>query len=241
VRHQHGHPNREILIVLSGGGHQNLGGRTYPARAGTMFLFDFMEPHDDGYPPHQPPAEHLWVVLIQDRCVAMLLEVGKGRRRYREKWRRLFSLQDLGLGSTDVLFGEGAASALPPAVRRARIAAGVALLAAALVAKGYAPTVAGSSTFRDEVIDTIQRHIREANGKACRLDNLARIAGYSKYHFLRLFRAHAGLTLGQYVDRCRRDAYRRMVSEGLRQKAIAEALGFAHPSALTRWRKRHVG
>ena len=85
---------------------------------------------------------------------------------------------------------------------------------------------------------TIRRHIETANGKGCGLDSLARIAGYSKYHFLRLFHKHIGMTLHEYVDRCRRQAYRRLAADGLRQNAIADALGFAHPSTLTRWRKR---
>lgn len=242
ARHPHRHPSREILFVLEGGGFQSFGGAVYPARAGTVFVFDSMEPHDLGYPPHHPRAKHLWLTFVQDRCVAALLRFEGGRGRHAEQWRRLFSLQELGLASVEPLFPRPHDPARFPDLLRLQITAGVALLVSQLLARGYAaPAADVARDFRVDVIAAIQRHIREANGKDCRIGSLARIAGYSKYHFHRIFRAHAGMTLGRYVDRCRKAAYVRMASSGLQQKAIAEALGFAHPSALTRWRKRQMG
>jgi AraC-like DNA-binding protein len=237
--HPHCHSHREILFILEGGGLQGFGGRFYPARAGTAFMFDAMEPHELGYPRGHPRAKHLWLVFVQDRCVATLYQVGGSRTRYTEQGRRLFSLQELGLASTDPLFPRPADPALPPEVRRMQVTAGLALLVARLLADGYAAPPSGQARdFRGDVIAAIQRHIREANGRNCRVASLARIAGYSPYHFHRIFRAQTGLTLGHYVDRCRREAFARLAAAGLQQKAIAEALGFAHPSALTRWRKR---
>lgn len=225
-----------MLLVLSGRGYQSLGGNVYPARTGTVFLFDAMASHDQGYPPHPAPAEHLWLAFVQDRVVAVLWRLGVGKTGSVEQWRRWFSLGELGLASVSSLFpGPGE----PADAARARVFAGVAFLAAALVAGGDQPPAAEATRqLRDEVMTMIQRHIREAEGKGCRLDNLARLAGYGKFHFLRLFRAYAGMTPLQYAEGCRRKAYERLVAEGYRQNAIAESMGFAHPSALTRWRKR---
>jgi AraC-like DNA-binding protein len=240
--HVERHPNRELLIVLEGSGFQGVNGDLYPVRPGYVFTFDSMAPHVQGYPPDHPPATHLWLIFVQDRCVAMLVEVGRGRKGYAERWRRLYGLHELGLVSSDVLF-PGPVDPLPiQDVGRMQVTAAVALLASRLITHGYAsPAAEASRDFRSSVMATIQHHIRESNGRGCRMEDLARMAGYSAFHFHRIFREQVGMTPGQYVERCRRDAFLRMNGAGLRQKAIAEALGFAHPSALTRWRKRQTG
>jgi AraC-like DNA-binding protein len=241
-RHPHRHPHREILFILEGGGFQSFGGAIYPARAGSAFVFNSMELHDLGYPPAHPRAMHLWLGFVQDRCVATVYRFGGKRGRALEQWRHLFSLQELGLASGDALFPRASEPALPPDLVRMQVTAGMALLVSTLLAHGYAaPSADRSRDFRDDVIATIQRHIQEANGKNCRIGSLARIAGYSTFHFHRIFREHAGMTLGGYVNRCRKEAFARLATAGLQQQAIAEALGFAHPSALTRWRKRQLG
>jgi transcriptional regulator GlxA family with amidase domain len=89
-----------------------------------------------------------------------------------------------------------------------------------------------------DVIQTIVRHIHESQGRGCHLENLARIAGYSKYHFLRLFQEHTGMSLRKCVDEARLQAFRRMASAGMPLKVMAGELGFAYPSALCRWRRR---
>lgn len=239
LHHTERHPNREMLFVLEGEGFQSLGGSVYPVRPGTVLGFDSLEAHNQGYPANHPHARHLWLIFLPDRCVAMMVRVGRGRKGYTEQWRRVFSLQDLGLVSADVLFPRPADPSLPNDLYRVQITAGVALLMSRLLTHGYVrPPAEASRDFPGDVIAAIQRHIEECGGKDCRMADLARIAGYSKYHFHRIFRRHVGMTLGQYAGLCRRDAFARLTADGLRQKAIAEALGFAHPSALTRWRKR---
>lgn len=238
ARHTHGHANREILFVLKGRRTLGVAGKQYAVRPGVVVLFDHMTPHDLGYPADRVRGEHLWIVFVQDRCIMRLIEVGSGPNGHRQKWTLLWSLRDLGLASLDDLFPRPAEGLLRRAAR-VRCAAGVALLTAALVRRALQPeTPAEPESFQHDVIAAIQRHIRENAGRGCRLESLARIAGYSKYHFLRIFRRQAGLPLRRYVDQCRDETYRRMSASGARLKTISAALGFAHPSAFTRWRKR---
>ena len=88
------------------------------------------------------------------------------------------------------------------------------------------------------MIKTIVRHIQESRGCGCRLESLARIAGYSKYHFLRLFQKHSGLSLQSCVNNSRAQAFRKMAAAGMPLRVISSDLGFAFPSALCRWRRR---
>lgn len=238
ARHTHAHANREILIVLKGKRTLSVARDLYAVRPGVVAVFDHMTPHDLGYPADGRAGEHLWIIFVQDRCVMRLLEIGRGRNGHREKWSLLWSLPELGLTSTDDLFPQPAPG-LAGRAARVRCAAGIAFLASALVRRALAPQPrVDAEFFQRDVIAAIQRHIRDNAGRGCRLESLARIAGYSKYHFLRLFRRQAGMPLRAYVDLCREESFRRMTDSGARLKTISAALGFAHPSALTRWRKR---
>jgi AraC-like DNA-binding protein len=237
-RHIDVHPNREVLVVLGGAGYQSLCGRSYPARPGTVFFFDAMEPHDLRYSPTHPSADHLWFHFMPDRCSVSFLRVRKGRGQYRSVWHRWYTLPELGLSAADALFPGNAPSSPPETVRR-RCAAALALLVTSLVEKGYEkPQAHPKEDFHSSIIQTIVRHIHESHGRGCRLESLARIAGYSKYHFLRLFQKHTGASLQSCVTGSRVQAFRKMAAAGTPLRVMSSDLGFAFPSALCRWRRR---
>lgn len=231
------HPHREILIPLSGRGYYGFGGRSYPTRPGVVFLFDAMEPHDYRYPPGHTPANHLWFHFTRGQCGVALMRIG-GRAGHRVQWQRSYLLSDLGLASVQALFPD-ADSAIPRECQRHRCAAALALLISSLVGKGCQPQPAVRvADVQADVIQAVVRHIHESHGHGCQLQNLARIAGYSKYHFLRLFRERAGMSLRRCVDDARASGFRQMTAAHLPLKVISHKLGFAHPSALCRWRRQ---
>lgn len=236
VSHCHAHAHREMLFILSGEGFQGFMGMVFPSRPGTAFLFDAMQPHDIGYPPGQGQAVHLYTGFVHDRCMVRTLIVQRGGA-FRERWKTLFSLPELGLASADALFVPASEKGMPPDMVRMRCASAAALALSGVVGKGFQPRQRPES-LQEEVIAAISKHIRASAGRGCRLESLARIAGYSKYHFLRLFQQHTGMTLRQYVNLCREEACLRMAQEGATQKAMSAALGFAHPSAFARWKRR---
>lgn len=67
---------------------------------------------------------------------------------------------------------------------------------------------------------------KEPDWNACRFCN-----------FHRLFRRHTGLTVQEYVDRCRLARFRQLTEAGRSQKAISEVLGFSHPASFSRWKR----
>ena len=75
------------------------------------------------------------------------------------------------------------------------------------------------------------------HGRGVTLDMLARISGYSKFHFLRLFQRCTGQTVHTYIDHCRRQRVEAMLQQGCAKKEIAAALGFSCPAAFSRWLK----
>jgi len=236
-RHDHAHSHREALIVLSGVGRQSLCGRSYPARRGMIFLFDMMEPHDLHYPPTHGPADHLWFYFISGKCGINLLRMERGSR-YRSVWCRWYKLPQLGLPTEDMVF-PGHVPSLPSTAVRHRCVSAVALLVANLVEKGYeTPQAQQKEDFRAGIVQTIVQHIHESHGRGCSLENLARVAGYSKYHFLRLFKEHSGMSLQTCVNNSRVQAFHEMAAAGTPVKIMTSELGFTFPSALCRWRRR---
>lgn len=240
-RYPEAHFHRELLIILSGRGFYGFCGKTYPTRPGTVFLFDTMNPHDRGYPLAHASAEHLWFHFSQEHCGISLVHVGNEHRRggCRRLWQRSCSMTELGLASSQALFAQSN-SGMPQEVLRQRCASALALLVTSVVEKGYHPQAAArGDSIQTDVVQAVLRHIRESHGRGCSLENLARIAGYSKYHFLRLFQEHTGRSLRDCVDEARIQAFGQMAATGMPLKVMASKLGFAYPSALCRWQRRH--
>lgn len=88
------------------------------------------------------------------------------------------------------------------------------------------------------VHDFVEAHLSQDLG----LDALARQAGFSPYHFTRLFREATGETPHQFVL-CRRieRARRLLENPDLPLGQVALATGFAHQSHLARHFKRYMG
>ena len=91
----------------------------------------------------------------------------------------------------------------------------------------------------NRVIDHIEAHIDEP----LRLDDLARVACFSQYHFHRLFAAMTGETLGQFISRVRLE---RAASQLLRspERSITEVAldsGFGSPASFARAFKGRFG
>lgn len=238
-RHTHAHSHREILFALSGKGFQSHCGQSFPVREGTVFLFDAHEPHDFQYPPNHPPVTHLWFYFMHRECGVSMRRIVKGRRGLRNVWQRWLPLADLGFASPNPLFPEKG-GVISERATRDRCAAGLGLLLQSLVERGFRPPPEPEEEagFQASIVQTMVKHIEETHGRDCCLDSLARVAGYSKYHFSRLFQEHAGMSLRECVNQARAQAFARMRREGIPFKNIAEDLGFAHPSALCRWRRQ---
>ncbi len=126
----------------------------------------------------------------------------------------------------------------PADLLRLKLRSAVGLLITALIHAGYASVHDDRHAFQQHVVAAIQQHIRETAGHGECLDSLARISGYSKFHFLRLFEQHTGQTVHRYLDDCRLQRVRTMLERGCSKKEISAALGFSCQSAFSRWLKK---
>lgn len=91
-------------------------------------------------------------------------------------------------------------------------------------------------------LQKIDAHISDPLTATVHLDDLAAIAGLSRCHFIRAFKAATTLTPMAYVERRRIERARLLVTGGqMKFVEIAHFVGFADQSHFTRRFKAHVG
>lgn len=231
----HTHAHREILFVLGGSGRFFAFGRFWDYSAGTVFALDSFTPHQLGYSVDQPDADHLWV-FIHDQVIGYQLDQFRQGTLKRSS-HILYSDRTSASFAASIFQDPG--SSLPNRFRQIEMRSGILALAVTIAKEGYlAPVREDTRSFQKRVILTVRNHIAETSGKGASLSSLARLSGYSKYHFHRLFREHVGMTMHEFIDHCRSEKAAEMQRRGCRKKEIAAALGFSSLSAYSRWRRR---
>ena len=93
----------------------------------------------------------------------------------------------------------------------------------------------------DALLDLAKAYIHAHLEADISLDDISQAAHLSKYHFLRLFRQHYGMTPHQYVINCRINAARAALDQGAPLNEVALRFGFADLSHFNRRFKRIYG
>ncbi len=241
--HSDSHPQREVMFCLKGEVVCSLNDKLYACPPGSLLLFDVGEKHDQGYPPGSH-AVHLWLFFFPKHIIARLNTIMDGRvgsgkselfvdnpglsHLLNQEWSRIKN------------------STLDEALKRKRLAAVFLLLFIELIEsdRGNHQRSEGdegtSGRQQRKIIRLIEEHIRNTSGSGLNIEKLARISGYSKFHFLRLFKQKTGYKVHDYINLSRMSRIVEMEAQGARQKEIAAALGFSCPSAYSHWRQKHL-
>ena len=213
--------------------------RIFPATTGTIFLFDAYEEHDKAYPREIDKDIHLWLYFGQSQIIASLLSINRGRIEYR---RKMLILENAELCNA-IVQGWGALrnSPLDENLRRMKLKSMLSLLFLELIELDLAEEKSGcdGETRQVKIIRMIRQHISDTAGKGLTVEKLARIAGYSKFHFLRFFKKHTGQKIHECINASRMRKTEEMLKGGFLQKQISGELGFSCPSAFSNWYARH--
>jgi len=92
-----------------------------------------------------------------------------------------------------------------------------------------------------EVVGAVQAHLRSTAGRGDHLESLADMAGYSKFHFLRVFKQETGMTVQAFINAARATRVAELQANGASVGAIAQELGFASASSFRRWWRAYRG
>ena len=234
------HAHREVVLALDGKCVMSLEGELYEVSSGTILMFDAGERHDKAYPPWTTGCVHLWLSIVKNTIFPRLLKIESGKiEALNPQNEPLMRISEMGLSLPRIWRESGKEKhASPEQFRRARIISSLAEVFLEYANFGFETENTGqtdSAMRRDEVVDVIKEHIRETAGAGVSLDRLAVISGYSKYHFLRMFKERTGVTVHEFVDQQRMARCRELTREGYRKNEIADILGFSSPSTFSRW------
>jgi AraC-like DNA-binding protein len=235
--HSRSHPNQEVLFVLSGDTYWGYMGTCYRVKPGDVFMIDRFEEHDDYYPSWVPDIEHLWITLLHDK--ALVRVVTKKHGKYSEGRATLMPAHTTQHWQRS-LFAHTKYPVHMSTVRKLRAYAEVATAISSIIQMGYSEPDSDDESFQEQIIASVEEHIREVGGAGIKVDVLARIGGYSRFHLERLFKKRTGKSLRQFINECKVDSVMQMKASGYSKKEIAMALGFSCPSAFSRWHKQHI-
>ena len=234
------HEYREILLVLKGNSLNSLNGKSYLCSPGSLFLFDKLEEHDRAYSVMNEDIDHLWLQLIEDKIVTRIIKI---RNHHLEYCGHNLVIEDKSLVSLVIEAWDSLkTSKLSEDLKRKKLVSRIFVFILELVERDLnGDNTAGSAkTYQAQTIDMIKEYIISTSGKNLTIDKLARIAGYSKFHFLRLFKQHAGESVHKYINSIRISKVKSMSKKGYQKKEIGAKLGFSCASAFSRWYRKNI-
>ncbi len=98
------------------------------------------------------------------------------------------------------------------------------------------------ATEYQERINKVTRYIQAHLGEPLQLEILAEIAGFSPFHFHRIFAAYTGETMAEYIRRLHLErAVKQLFDSSKPITVIALDAGYETPSAFTKAFKQHFG
>ncbi len=233
--HQPAH--REVMLTLTEDTHYGYNGKVYRRRPGTIFLFDRYESRDFKAGGCNRKFSCLWLHLMsphffsfntirRDTTGQVFRDLPNGRIKTGTTPALIMDTWDYCIAHP----GELAAWELLKAVIAASC---LEILATAtpVVPPGH----------HEQVVQAIQRYIRDHPSEKLTLETLAHMAGYSSFFFHRLFQKHAGQTLKSYVDSIRLEKACELLKQNHTVEHVAEAVGISTASHFGDFFKRHTG
>jgi AraC-like DNA-binding protein len=237
----HSHPHREFLMTLDGGGWQGFRGKVYPRHPGSIFFFDAFETHDFFAPVWTPDEDQLWISLLPQHIAICIYSFRDGKIDTRRECRHIFTSDELGLSESALLMLKPGTTTTSAGLIRLHLTSFIGLLLSAIIHTGYLVNINRDETegLQRRTVQAIQHHIEATAGNGVSLDSLVQLTGYSKFHFMRLFKQHTGLSIHTYIDQCRHQRVLEMRDAGNSQKEISYSLGFSCPAAFCHWLHRY--
>jgi AraC-like DNA-binding protein len=234
---------QEVMICLKGESVASHKGKCYLCKPGTIFMFDKMEKHDALYRSSVNGAVHLWFSFVRGAVFSNLILVDGGGYT-----RIVDHIPVLQLSSAVNLFNSTWLNLAKPAdnkpikFKSQKVLFSLLGIIFELIDIGYEMEEKAYSVHKrhKQAIELIKEYIVETGGSAVDLDELAKIAGYSKYHFLRVFKQQTGLTVHSFIDQERVKVAEDMLNNGYLKTEISEHFGFSSASVFSRWYSQHL-
>ena len=231
---QESHPEREILLILSGKTDFLLNGGKYPAVPGNIFFIDRWVPHQVNYGTIRTDFRHIWLHFHEQRLFGVLYQ-NNAREQLHDcrSWEHSPGLLAFLHERWDRARKEKEHSGA-----RQQIYCSMARILSEEIAYQWDHQELESSRKTDRIVSWIKNYISMKYGRDASLPELEKLTGYNRFYLMRQFKAEYGMTIGDYINCVRCGFAAAAEAQGKRQKEIAIQLGFQSAAAYWQWRNR---
>lgn len=239
--HRHSHDTYSFGVTESGAQTFNCRGANHTSRAGLVMAFNPDDPHDG----HATDALGFTysIVYIDASAVTEILGDQRGRRtgsplfvepvlhdqRASDALRRLSAA--MAGGGQRLAVDEMRDAAIRALVRSAQSRTGLVL----------DDSREPGARWHDDGVERVHELLRAEYTREIGADELAAIAGCSRFALYRAFVARFGMSPGDYQRQLRLRSARRLLVSGLSPAQAAADAGFTDQAHLTRWFRRCYG
>jgi AraC-like DNA-binding protein/quercetin dioxygenase-like cupin family protein len=229
------HFHREILIPLAGEYIYSFNGKYYSCEPGTIFLIDSEDEHELFYTREPSELTHLWLHIQNNKILGNYMKVQRAHIDFISRMKvEYFDLPpDININTSwDQL--KNCPDSGDSLLLHRKFLLALSWLLIKIIEKSKLPQ-SNTGEYQQEVVEAAKMHIKKSFKRGISSDQLARIAGYSKFHFLRLFKQYTGLTMYEYINSLRMLEFEKLSRENISRKEIATELGFTSPAAFYNW------
>lgn len=231
------HLQREILIPLQGKYPYALNGKYYDCSPGTIFIIDHEMLHEEFYTSQANGLSHIWLLINKDKILGNMLRINKGELEHVNR----IMLLDIDLSTNlNIVWDELKDCDIESSpLKRQKLFFIIGWLFIKILEQGNMHPE-NLDEYQLEVVEASKKYIRKNFRQGLEVAGLARMAGYSKYHFLRLFKKYTKCTVYEYINACRRNEVEALSQKKYSQKEIAAELGFSCQSAFSNWCRKNI-
>lgn len=229
----------ELAVCLEGEHRYGVGGHVVAAAPGVVWVMPCGIPHDDWYGPLHEPCRDLWIHLLPGgaaHCNLVDHVPGHALVMTPLRWPA-DQLREPAARAWALIAEE------PAAHERlsAKTTHFVCYLLYHFIELCARPGAAASVPESAEVVGRVVDYIKANLTDDLRLKDLAKLAGYSPFHFHRLFTAARGVTPRQFVEDCRLRQAMRLLETGHSVTAAGLDSGFSTSGDFSRVFHRAMG
>lgn len=206
---------------------------------GTLCVLPPRCSHDANYGTHHRRCVDLWMHFLPGGGALTLNLIEHDARRHTTPWPLPMPGMDVArdaMRAVELIGNAGDRSDLPAEANFFFLYFGV------LICR-YLATAGTVRTDCDQlaVIRHVKAYVQENLGDDLNLEHLAKVAGYSPFHFHRLFQRVEGVTLRSFVECERLNLAQKLLRQGMSVTAAAHEAGFDSSSQFARVFRRRMG
>lgn len=225
---------REIMIALQGSYIFRFNRKYYKCKPGTVFLIDKEVEHEANYAKDAGDVLHLWTYTHQKNTVIHCVSMHRNKlQNLTHAFMHPSESPDLD-SLWDLWQQAGSETEKLWYLQQLKL-----YLAYSFSLFFLHAELRSGDQPKFKLIEVAMERIRLDLSKGIRIENLARLVGYSKFHFVHLFKQFTGRTVLDYVNHCRLERLDLLLKQNISPKEIAAELGFQDVHSYYQWIRLH--